>query len=32
LLGDGTALIAGGYSGEGLPSAGAWLYDPKVNR
>src|SRR5262245_48473867 len=32
LLGDGTALIAGGYGGEGLPSAGAWLYDPKVNR
>jgi len=32
VLGDGTALIAGGYGGEGLPSAGAWLYDPKVNR
>ncbi|HKQ76000.1 MAG TPA: zf-HC2 domain-containing protein [Blastocatellia bacterium] len=32
LLGDGTALIAGGYGGEGLPSAGAWLFDPKVNR
>lgn len=28
LLGNGTALIAGGYGGEGLPSAGAWLYDP----
>jgi FecR-like protein len=27
-LGDGTALIAGGYGGEGLPSAGAWLYLP----
>ena len=32
LLGNGTALIAGGYGGEGLPSAGAWLYDPKVSR
>jgi hypothetical protein len=31
-LGDGTALIAGGYGGEGLPSAGAWLYDSKTNR
>jgi len=28
LLGDGTALITGGYGGEGLPSAGAWLYAP----
>jgi Putative zinc-finger/Galactose oxidase, central domain/FecR protein/Kelch motif len=28
LLGNGTALIAGGYGGEGLPSAGAWLYLP----
>jgi putative zinc finger protein/FecR-like protein/galactose oxidase-like protein/Kelch motif protein len=28
LLGNGTALIAGGYGGEGLPSAGAWLYIP----
>lgn len=32
LLGDGTALIAGGYGGEGLPTAGAWIYDPKINR
>lgn len=32
LLGNGTALIAGGYGGEGLPSAGAWIYDPKVNQ
>jgi hypothetical protein len=29
LLGNGTALIAGGYGGEGLPNAGAWLYEPK---
>ncbi len=28
LLGNGTALIAGGYGDEGLPSAGAWLYLP----
>ncbi len=28
LLRNGMALIAGGYGGEGLPSAGAWLYDP----
>jgi hypothetical protein len=28
LLGNGAALIAGGYGGEGLPSAGAWLYLP----
>jgi hypothetical protein len=28
LLGAGTALIAGGYGGEGLPSGGAWLYLP----
>jgi hypothetical protein len=27
-LGAGTALIAGGYGGEELPSAGAWLYLP----
>jgi hypothetical protein len=32
LLVDGAALIAGGYGGEGLPSAGAWLYSPPVNR
>ncbi len=32
LLRNGTALIAGGYGTEGLPSAGAWLYDPKPNR
>lgn len=32
LLRDGTALIAGGYGGEGLPSAGAWLYIPEANR
>ncbi|MGH9832691.1 MAG: kelch repeat-containing protein [Blastocatellia bacterium] len=32
LLRNGTALIAGGYGGEGLPSAGAWLYGPKVSR
>jgi hypothetical protein len=29
LLMDGAALIAGGYSEEGLPSAGAWLYVPR---
>jgi len=32
LLGNGTALIAGGYGGEGLASAGAWIFDPKANR
>ncbi len=32
LLGNGTALIVGGYGGEGLPSAGAWLYYPEANR
>ncbi len=32
LLGNGTALIAGGYGGEGLPSAAAWLYHPGANR
>lgn len=32
LLDDGTALIAGGYGSEGLPSAGAWLYFPANNR
>jgi len=32
LLGAGTALIAGGYGGEGLPSAGAWVYHPGANR
>lgn len=28
-LRNGTALLAGGYGGEGLPSAGAWLYLPE---
>jgi hypothetical protein len=32
LLGAGTALIAGGYGGEGLPNAGAWVYHPEANR
>ncbi len=32
LLGDGMALIAGGYGGEGLPSAGAWIYDSRGSR
>jgi hypothetical protein len=32
LLREGTALIAGGYGGEGLASAGAWLFLPEANR
>jgi hypothetical protein len=32
LLPDGTALIAGGYGGEGLASAGAWVYHPEATR
>jgi hypothetical protein len=32
LLRNGMALIAGGYGTEGLPSAGAWLYDANPNR
>ncbi len=32
ILGNGTALIAGGYGGEGLASAGAWIYHPVGGR
>jgi hypothetical protein len=32
LLPDGTALIAGGYGGEGLASAGAWVFHPEATR
>ncbi len=31
LLGNGKVLITGGYGREGLPTAGAWLYDPEAS-